>query len=311
VTFRDGLELRGKRVLILGAGNSGVDIACDAARLADRAYLSVRRGYRFIPKHIAGLPTDALLTGKLEPPKGMTISSDINATLDALVGDLTRLGLPAPDHDALSSHPIMNTQVLHHLAHGDLVAKPDVARVTETGVVFTDGTEAELDEIILATGYEYRMPFLDPDLLTWKHNHPQLYLNIFSRELDSLYVLGFAEFADAAYKRFDDMAQLIMIDINARETGTRKAELTTLKRTDTPDLRGGVKYIDSARHANYVERATYTAYLAKLRDRFGWFDLDEHTYDELLRADPVLALIDREEQAAARGVGEQAVLGVE
>ena len=286
VTFRDGLEFRGKRVLIVGAGNSGVDIACDAARHADTAYLSVRRGYRFVPKHVAGLPTDALLTGKLDPPKGLVLSSDVNALLDTLVGDLTRLGLPAPDHDALSSHPIMNTQVLHYLAHGDLVARPDVARLTETGVVFTDGTEAEVDEIVLATGYEYRMPFLDPGLLEWKHGHPQLYLNVFSRELDSLYVLGFVEFADAAYKRFEEMAQLIMIDINARETGVRKDELTQLKQTDTPDLRGGVKYLDSPRHTNYVERSTYMAYLAQLRDRFGWHDVDDHTFDALRTGAP-------------------------
>ncbi|MDW8805361.1 amino acid permease [Streptomyces scabiei] len=289
VTFRDGLEFRGKRVLIVGAGNSGVDIACDAARHADTAYLSVRRGYRFVPKHVAGLPTDALLTGKLDPPKGVVLSNDVNAMLDSLVGDLTRFGLPAPDHDALSSHPIMNTQVLHHLAHGDLLARPDIARLTETGVVFADGSEAEVDEILLATGYEYRMPFLDHRLLEWKHGHPQLYLNVFSRELDSLYVLGFVEFADAAYKRFDEMAQLIMIDINARETGVRKDELTLLKRTDTPDLRGGVKYVDSPRHTNYVERSTYMAYLAQFRDRFGWHDVDDHTYDGLrvdAQADP-------------------------
>ncbi|WP_460060596.1 amino acid permease [Streptomyces sp. YKOK-I1] len=279
LTFRDGLELRGKRVLIVGAGNSGVDIACDAARHADTAYLSVRRGYRFVPKHIAGLPTDALLSGRLDPPKGLVLSGDVNAMLDALVGDLTRLGLPTPDHDALSSHPIMNTQVLHHLAHGDLVAKPDITRLTETGVVFSDGTEAEVDEILLATGYEYRMPFLDPELLPWKYGHPQLYLNVFARELDSLYVLGFVEFADAAYKRFDEMAQLIMIDINARETGVRKDELTLLKRTDTPDLRGGVTYVDSPRHTNYVERTTYMAHLARFRDRFGWHDVDDHTFD--------------------------------
>lgn len=288
VDFRDGLEFRGKRVLVVGAGNSGVDIACDAARHADVAYLSVRRGYRFIPKHIAGLPTDALLTGTLAPPKGLVLTGDVNRMLDTLVGDLTRFGLPAPDHDALSSHPIMNTQVLHHLAHGDLVATPDVVRLTGTGAVLADGTEVEVDEVVLATGYEYRLPFLDEDLLTWRHGRPELYLTVFSRELDSLYVLGFIEFADAAYKRFDEMAQCIMIDINARETGVRKAELTELKRRDRPDLRGGVRYVDSPRHADYVERTTFLAYLASFRERFGWFDVDEHTYDELL-ADPSTA----------------------
>ena len=89
------------------------------------------------------------------------------------------------------------------------------------------------------------------------------------------------EFADAAYKRFDDMAQLIMIDIHARETGERKSQLEELKRDDTPDLRGGMKYVDSPRHANYVERGTYLNYIAAFRERFGWPDLDENSYAEL------------------------------
>jgi hypothetical protein len=209
------------------------------------------------------------------------VSSDPSELLDSLVGDVTRFGLPAPDHDALSSHPILNTQVLHHLGHGDLIAKPDVVRLTRTGAVFADGSEVELDEVLLATGYHYLMPFLDPDLLTWRAGHPELYLNVFSREHDSLYILGFVEFADAAYKRFDEMAQLIMIDINARETGLRKAELTELKRTDHPDLRGGVRYIDSPRHTNYVERATFMSYLEGFRDRFDWHDIDNSTFESL------------------------------
>jgi amino acid transporter len=278
VTFRDGMEFRGRRVLVVGAGNSGVDIASDAARHADRAFLSVRRGYRYVPKHIFGLPTDAVLEGILPPPRGISLSGNPNELVDTLVGDLTRLGLPAPDHDLITSHPIMNTQVLHHLAHGDLIAKGDLAALTPTGAVFTDGSEEAVDVVILATGYTYQLPFLDPALLTWKQGHPQLYLNVFSREHDSLYILGFIEFADAAYKRFDEMAQLILIDIRARETGLGRDELAQLKATDTPDLRGGIAYLDSPRHANYVESNTYQAYLAQLRDRFDWPDVDDDSY---------------------------------
>ena len=278
-TFRDSAEFRGKRVLIIGAGNSGVDIACDAATQASTAFLSVRRGYRFVPKHIGGLPTDAVINGLVAPPRGLSLSGNINQLIDTLVGDLTRLGLPAPDHDALSSHPIMNSQVLHHLAHGDLIAKPDVDHLTKDGAVFVDGTSEPIDLILMATGYEYRIPFIDPELLVWKSGHPQLYLNVFSREVDSLYVLGFIEFADAAYKRFDEMAQLVAMDIRARETGIHRGELDALKANDHPDLRGGINYIDSPRHANYVESHAYQTYLAELRDRFGWFDVDERTYD--------------------------------
>jgi amino acid transporter len=278
VTFHDGLETRDRRVLVVGAGNSGVDIACDAARNADAAFLSLRRGYRFVPKHIFGIPTDALINGDIEPPRGVTLAGDNNQLVDSIVGDLTRYGLPAPDHDLLTSHPIMNTQVLHHLSHGDLRARPDVARLTPSGVEFVDGTSEEVDLILLATGYAYKIPFLDESLLQWKAGHPQLYLNVFSREHDSLYVLGFIEFADAAYKRFDEMAQLIVLDIRARETGRRKAELNELKKTDEPDLRGGIQYLDSPRHANYVNSHTYQGYLAEIRDRFDWPDVTEDSY---------------------------------
>jgi hypothetical protein len=290
VTFRDGLELRGKRVLVVGAGNSGVDIACDAARHADQAFFSVRRGYRFVPKHIFGLPTDAVLSGVIDPPRGVSLSGDASELVDTLVGDLTRLGLPAPDHDLLTTHPIMNTQVLHYLQHGDLVAKPDVAGFTQTGVTFVDGSETQVDVVLLATGYEYLLPFLDPSLLTWKHGHPQLYLNVFSREHDSLYVLGLIEFAGAAYTRFDEMAQLAIIDIRARETGVHREAIVALKRTDDPDLRGGVAYLDTPRNTNYVDNDTYIHYLADLRDRFEWADLDELTYEPLrVRAAPDLS----------------------
>lgn len=198
--------------------------------------------------------------------------------MNSLVGDLTRLGLPAPDHEVLTSHPIMNSQVLHHLTHGDLIAKPDVRHLTPTGVAFADGSTEDIDVVLLATGYEYRIPFLDEGLLRWKAGHPQLYLNVFSREHDSLYVLGFIEFADAAYKRFDEMAQLIVMDIRARETGIRKADLDRLKSDDTPDLSGGMSYLDSPRHANYVNSHAYQTYLAELRDRFDWPDITETAY---------------------------------
>ena len=284
VTYRSGSEFTGKRVVIVGGGNSGVDIACDAARYAANAFFSVRRGYRYIPKHIGGLPTDAVMAGILPPPRGLGLSTDLNTMLDTLVGDLTRFGLPAPDHDALTSHPIMNSQILHYLSHGDLIARPDIDHFTRDGVVFRDGTEEHADVVMLCTGYTYGLPFLDPEIITWQSGHPQLYLNVFSREHDSLAVLGFIEFADAAYRRFDEMAQLIVMDIRARETGEHREAIQALKASDTPDVRGGVHYVDSPRHTNYVESSTYQRYLAELRDRFDWPDLDDEFYDSVRNA---------------------------
>ena len=282
-SYRYPEEFEGKKVLIVGAGNSGVDIASDAAVHAKQAYLSVRRGYRFIPKYLFGLPTDALISGKIAPPRGVSVTGDASKLIDTIVGDLTRYGLPKPDHDLLASHPIMNTQVLHHLGHGDLIAKPDIQEITEDGVIFKDGSHEQLDEIVLATGYEYSVPYLDEVNDEWKDGRPQLYLRIFSRNYGNLYYIGYAEFADAAYRRFDEMAQMVVIDIRARATGLNYEELKELKKNDNPDLAGGHKYIDSPRHTNYIEVDTYLNYLANLRDRFDWPDVDETTYSSLIR----------------------------
>ncbi len=283
VEYRTASEFDGKRVLIVGAGNSGVDIASDAATHSEQAFLSVRRGYRFIPKYIFGVPTDALISGKIQPPKGVSISGDVTKMIDTLVGDLTRYGLPKPDHDLLASHPIMNTQVLHHLGHGDLIAKPDIDYITEDGVTFKDGTHEKLNLIVLATGYSYSVPYLEQGEDEWRDGRPQLYLRIFSRKHPNLYFIGYAEFADAAYRRFDEMAQMVVIDIRAKESGLHYPELLELRRSDNPDLAGGHKYIESPRHTNYIEVETYLNYLAILRDRFDWPEVDENTYQSLIR----------------------------
>jgi len=283
VEYRSAHEFSGKRTLIVGAGNSGVDIASDAAQFADKAFFSVRRGYRFIPKYIFGIPTDALISGKILPPKGVSISGDVTKMIDTLVGDLTRYGLPKPDHDLLASHPIMNTQVLHHLGHGDLIAKPDIEEIDETGVKFKDGSHEDVDLIVLATGYSYSVPYLEQSQDEWRDGRPQLYLRILSRKHRNLYFIGYAEFADAAYKRFDEMAQMVVIDIRARETGVNYSDLLELRRTDNPDLAGGHKYIDSPRHTNYIEVETYLNYLAILRDRFDWPEVDDSSYEKLIR----------------------------
>ncbi|WP_409497342.1 flavin-containing monooxygenase [Amycolatopsis sp. cmx-11-12] len=271
--YYDTSTFAGKRVLIVGGGNSGVDIACDAAASADKAFLSVRRGYRYVPKHIFGVPLDVFLNYGGKPPAGVKIPADPSDLIDALVGDLTRYGLPAPDHDLLATHPIVNGQVVHYLQHGDLTAKPDVARLEGGDVVFANGTREQVDVVVLATGYEYRIPFVDEALFEWKNGHPQLYLNVFNRKVDSLYVVGFIEFADAAYHRFEEMAQLVALDLTLE--GADKEAFSEMKRSHEPNLRGDMEYLDIPRNANYVETHAYQAVVAEIRHRFGVTDLRE------------------------------------
>lgn len=138
-TYRDPDEFRGRRVLIVGLGNSVADIACDAAVLADAACVSIRRGYHVIPKHLFGIPVDVIAEGGLDLPLWLE-RPVFRAVLRLLEGDLTRLGLPKPDHKLFETHPLLNSEILHHLRHGDIVIRPDIARLDGREVVFTDGT---------------------------------------------------------------------------------------------------------------------------------------------------------------------------
>ncbi len=263
VTYRSIEELRGKRVLVVGAGNSGVDIACDASFAADQAFLSVRRGYHFVPKHVMGQPTDVFAENGPRLP--FKVEQKLFTGLLRLVnGDLRRYGLPKPDHGLLESHPIMNTQILHHLSHGDCIAKPDLARFDGDEVVFVDGSREQVDLVLTATGYHHDCPFLEPDVLAHKDGRPDLYLGMFSRTHPTFAVLGFIEFASAAYANFDAMAELIVADATAGPGSPRSRRLAARKASHRPDLTGGVPFIRSERHANYVEVHTYLKVLAEV-----------------------------------------------
>ncbi len=276
VSYRSPREFEGKRVLVVGAGNSGADIACDASFSADQAFLSVRRGYHFIPKHIFGMPSDVFASQGPSLPHWLEVGV-FGVMLRILNGDLRRYGLPKPDHRIFESHPLMNSQILHYLAHGDCIAKPDVERFDGDFVVFSDGSREQVDLVITATGYEHAIPFLGDGVLSVKGGRPDLYLGIFSRSRTNLAALGFIEFASAAYDNFDRMAELIVADATATPGSATAEAFGHLKANDHPDLKGGHHYVDSDRHSNYVDVKTYLKLLDKVREKVG---LPESGHDD-------------------------------
>jgi cation diffusion facilitator CzcD-associated flavoprotein CzcO len=268
ITYRSASELTGKRVLIVGAGNSGVDIACDAAANARSAAISMRRGYWIIPKHVFGKPVDVI--GESGPHLPARLESMVfSRLLRLLEGDLRTTGLQKPDHRLLESHPIVNSQMLHHLRHGDLLARPDIVDTEGATVRFADGSEAEYDVIILATGYEQRVPFA-PGLFGESY-HPDLYLSAFSRQHPGLYAVGFIETNSGAYQMFDLQSQLIASHISDSERDTASARrFSSMIAHDRPDLTGGLSFVASPRHQGYVHAPTFRRYCAKVARQLGW-----------------------------------------
>lgn len=271
-----------KRVLVVGAGNSGCDIACDAGANARETMISVRRGYYFIPKHLFGMPADVF--GDQSKWMPTWLSQFIFGFLlrNIVVGDLREVGLPAPDHKILESHPIMNDQLIHNLRHGDVRAKGDIERLDGDFVVFKDGSRERVDLIVLATGYNWSIPYMDEKYFTWRAGRPDLYLSLFSREHEGLFALGYMETDGGAYKLFDEMADLIAAYAKDRAENEIRAErFEGLIQKDRPALNGGVKYLKSDRHANYVNKHAYLTYLRKLRRRMRWPALKPGMFDAL------------------------------
>ena len=277
-TYRANTEFRGKRVLIVGLGNSGADIACDAAANADAAFDSVRRGYHVIPKHVFGIPTDEF--AERGPHLPLVLERPLfTALLRLLQGDLTRYGLPKPDHRLFESHPLLNSQLVHHLQHGDVAIKPDVAGFDGSRVRFTDGSSEEIDLVLHATGYDWTIPYAERHF-RWRDGRPDLYLTAFSRTRRNLFGLGYLETNSSAYTLFDHISDLVARYLHDQRHAPDRAEaFDRLIATDRTALTGGISFVDSARHRSYVDARSYRRHLAEVRERVGWRGLEPGMFD--------------------------------
>ncbi|MET3961129.1 cation diffusion facilitator CzcD-associated flavoprotein CzcO [Marmoricola sp. OAE513] len=272
-SYKRGEQFAGKRVLIIGAGNSGCDIAVDAVHHAAAIDMSVRRGYHFVPKYVLGKPADTLNQGKPLPPR---IKQFIDSrVLKLFTGDPVKFGFPEPDHAIYESHPIVNSLILHHLGHGDLRVRPDIDRFDGDEVVFADGSRTAYDLVVLATGYALHYPFVDAGLLGWSGpgsgSAPDLYLNVFARGADArgLFVLGMIEASGIGWQGRYEQADLVAGYLAAQTAGS---DVTAFeKRIDDahPDLSGGYKYLGLERMAYYVNKDAYRNAVRREAEEFG------------------------------------------
>lgn len=254
--YKSAEQFKGKRVLIIGAGNSGCDIAVDAVHYAQSVDVSVRRGYYFVPKYVFGRPADTL-GGKKPLPRWLKQRLDATV-LQWFTGDPTRFGFPRPNYKMYESHPIVNSLILHHLGHGDIHVKADVERFDGHTVHFKDGSQQDYDLVLAATGYTLHYPFIDRDHLNWQGMAPQLYLNIFAPRYKRLAVLGMIEASGIGWQGRYEQAELVARYFKGLDGNTPAAQrLQAAMAGPAPDLTGGYRYLQLERMAYYVHKDTY------------------------------------------------------
>ena len=269
--YKAATQLTGKRVLIVGAGNSGCDIAVDAVHHAKSIDISVRRGYYFVPKYVFGQPADSV-GGKITLPPWLKQRID-STILKWFTGDPVRFGFPKPDYRMYESHPVVNSLILYHIGHGDVAVRADIARLDGRTVYFKDGRSGEYDLILTATGYKLHFPFIDHALLNWQGMAPRLYLNIFAPRFHRLAVLGMVEASGLGWQGRYEQAELVARYFKSLDAGTPQAAALSAAKAGGPgtwpDLSGGYRYLKLERMAYYVHKDTYRKAVREAARAFG------------------------------------------
>lgn len=166
--YRTAEPFDDKNVLVVGIGNSAVDIAVDLCKRAKSVALSTRTGAYVMPKYMMGIPVDrwsAFFARKLKFPTLLTRM--VMARLIYLaVGDQRRFGIPRPKHPMWREHATLSQELLPYIGHGWIGIKPNVVKLDGDGIEFADGSRGQFDAVIYATGYKTTFPFLDASLFS-------------------------------------------------------------------------------------------------------------------------------------------------
>jgi cation diffusion facilitator CzcD-associated flavoprotein CzcO len=207
--YRDPAQLAGRRVLVVGGGNSAMDIVVDASHVAASTLLSLRRGVWIVPKHLLGRPSDTL-NGALATRLPWRARQRISETMLKLtVGRPSRYGLPDPSHGFLQDHPTLSDALLSRISHGEIGVRQGIARIDGATVTFTDGRHDEVDLIVWCTGYRVDLPFLEPALLGEGADRLPLYRRVFHLDAPGLMFVGLMQSTGAALPVVEAQARLV------------------------------------------------------------------------------------------------------
>jgi len=199
-SYRTPDQFAGKRVLVLGIGNSACDVAADCSQVAELTLLAMRRGAHVVPKYLFGVPIDHLTLmrlGRWVPLRAQGAAVSLLVRLAR--GKVTKYGLPEPGHRMLCAPPVVSDALLSRLGQGDIVVKPTIDRFDGDVVFFADGSTEHVDAVIYCTGYKISFPFLDQALLNdglgidGELGTVPLYRRVVPPALPGLYFIGLVQ----------------------------------------------------------------------------------------------------------------------
>jgi dimethylaniline monooxygenase (N-oxide forming) len=242
--YRTATPFVGKRVCVVGTGNSGVDIASESCTIADRTVLVARSGVRIQPKVVFGLAFPDIAIGLRKPWMPNWVLTRLLKTLTYLAhGDQNRLGLRAPSG---RQHPTSSETIVAHIEFQRVIVKPGIKSIAGKTVTFEDGTEEDFDILVAATGYHVHLPFLHPSVIPVEGNHVDLYMRIFPVNWPGLYFLGMLNPLLAYSQIFEAQSRTIVQAVNGGIRLPSKEEM--LAEIEQKRTIAAAIYEKSARH---------------------------------------------------------------
>uniref|UniRef100_A0A674MLW9 Flavin-containing monooxygenase n=1 Tax=Takifugu rubripes TaxID=31033 RepID=A0A674MLW9_TAKRU len=195
--YRNAEGLQGKRVVVIGIGNSGGDLAVDISRVAEKVYLSTRTGAWVVGRvGDGGIPGDLIWSSRMARlmkmlfPWWMTrnLQKKLNMAFDHKLYGLK------PKHGVFAQIPVVNDDLPARIISGRVKVKPNVKEFRGSSVIFVDGSVLEkVDVVVFATGYEYNFSYLPSDLQAKSGHRLRLYKHVFQPTLTrpTLAMVGF------------------------------------------------------------------------------------------------------------------------
>jgi pyruvate/2-oxoglutarate dehydrogenase complex dihydrolipoamide dehydrogenase (E3) component len=244
-SFKNNLGYEGKKVLVIGAGNSACDCACEISRVAATVSLSIRTPQYIIPKFIFGKPADTLNKGVLFFPKSIR-NLLLNLVLKMTIGNYKDYQLENPKFPVTKAHPTMNSELLYKIRHGKVQPKKGVASVSGKKVTFTDGSSETFDVIVAATGYKMAFRYFDKKVLCFEDaERIELYLRMIHPTYHNLFFIGLVQPQGCIWPIADHQSKLIANHIMGRWELPKNIE--TLAKDEADEI--AKDFLNRARHS--------------------------------------------------------------
>jgi cation diffusion facilitator CzcD-associated flavoprotein CzcO len=255
-------QIEGKRVLVIGGGNSGVDMASDAGRFGKSCDISLQSGYWYLPKTFLGRPLTDI------PIWGLPIFVQrvlLKAIAAISIGDYRRYGLQKPNHKIFDRHPAFGTDLLNAIRLGRVKPRPAIDHVDGQTVTFVDGTSGTYDMIVAATGFNTTFPFLRDGLVNVKRNVVQVYGGAFPPGVRGLYIVGWAQARNGFGRLITPLSDLYARMIPLQDE--LELPLGTLMESSFTQRLPTTHLVDPEKSRREIRLAHWILPLLKLRDR--------------------------------------------